>query len=171
MDQLCILSHLSPSFEALRKCPFYTALITLEMIIQSKAYSRGPWALWQRNPTLISFQILRTNHMDYKSTPTNTRGLWRGFLPFGNIEISWLKKTIQFKWDILTLSYVLKFEMTTLILCMTLISSTVSLRKPQILNSIFCKTVKKISQLKKVNIHLVYFGLECQGWRCTAQQV
>lgn len=37
-----LLSQLSPYYKALRKRPFYTTLITLGMIIQSKAYNRGP---------------------------------------------------------------------------------------------------------------------------------
>lgn len=45
MQQPRAFSPCRPYSTALRKYPFYTTLITLEMIIQSKAHNRGPCAL------------------------------------------------------------------------------------------------------------------------------
>lgn len=80
MELLCISSLLSPFYKALRKCPLYTTLITLEMIIQSKVYNRGPCTLWQRYNTLIPLPVPHKYHMGLWIYTSMYVGLWRGFL-------------------------------------------------------------------------------------------
>lgn len=74
----CISSQSSPHYKALRKCPFYTTLITLEMIIQSKAYNRGPpcplTALQHVDPLPTDMKSNTNITWDYKSTLVRARG-------------------------------------------------------------------------------------------------